>query len=100
MEKKNDPKRTFRKNTVEMTGEAEVLVVNTRLYARTIQAAMALGVLCTDENCGQLTKVDRMDKFDILSHFIGDLLLELGDGVNLHILPTDLDQNCDDEIIL
>ena len=83
MEKKNDPKRAFRKTTVKMTGEAEVLVVNTHLYARTVQAATALGVLCTDENCGQLTRVERMDKLDILYHFIDDLLLELGDGVDL-----------------
>lgn len=45
MEKKNDTKRTFRKTTVEMTGEAEVLVVNTRFMMRAFEAALACSTL-------------------------------------------------------
>ena len=100
MEKKNDPKRTFRKTTVEMTGEAEVLVVNTRFMMRVFEAALACSTLYYyfREN-GTAEKQIKKD-VSTLSRFLCELLAELGNGVDLHILPTGSDKNCDDKIIL
>lgn len=94
MEKKNDPKEAFRKITIEMTGEAEVLVINPRLYARTVKAAIAYRELYEDDLKGwaspvsTLSEEERIERLITLSRFLNDLLLELGDGVDLCLLPT------------
>lgn len=94
MEKKNDPKKAFLKTTVEMTGKAEVLVISPCLYARAIQAAIAYNKLYEDELKGWASPVDtltaeeRAKLLGILTCFLSDLLFELGDGVDLHLLPT------------
>ena len=100
MEKKNDPKRTFRKTTVEMTGEAEVLVVNTRFMMRAFEAALACSTLYYYFRENDTTEEQIKKDVSTLSRFLCELLAELGNGVDLHILPTNLDKNCDDEIIL
>lgn len=100
MEKKNDPKRTFRKTTVEMTGEAEVLVINTRFMMRAFEAALACSTLYYYFRENGTTEEQIKKDVSTLSRFLCELLAELGNGVDLHILPTNLDKNCDDEIIL
>ena len=100
MEKKNDPKRAFRKTTVEMTGEAEVLVVNTRFMMRAFEAALACSTLYYYFRENGTTEEQIKKDVSTLSRFLCELLAELGNGVDLHILPTGLGQNCDDEIIL
>lgn len=98
MEKKNDPKEAFRKITIEMTGEAEVLVVNPRLMMRTFEAAIACSVLhedltkeCNNPGSVSLTREGRVEYIKTLSRFLSDLLLELGDGVDPGLLLTDTD---------
>lgn len=100
MEKKNDPKRTFRKTTVEITGEAEVLVINTRFMMRAFEAALACSTLYYYFRENGTTEEQIKKDVSTLSRFLCELLAELGNGVDLHILPTNLDKNCDDEIIL
>lgn len=88
MEKKNYPKRAFRKITVEMTGEAEVLVLNTRFVMRTFEAAMACSELYHT-----LTEKEQVKDAATISSFFCELLTELGAEAGLdmfqQIVKTD-----------
>ena len=87
MEKKNDPKRTFRKTTVEMTGEAEVLVVDTRFMMRAFEAALACSTLYYYFRENGTTEEQIKKDVSTLSRFLCELLAELGDGVDLGMFP-------------
>ncbi len=98
MEKKNDPKKAFRKTTVEMTGEAEVLVINSRLMMRIFEAAVACSVLhdeIVEAHCNSYIRpMDETESTEgltkhvsTLSCFLHDLLLELGGGECLDLFP-------------
>lgn len=82
MEKKNDPKRAFRKITVEVSGEAEVLILNTRFVMRAFEAALACSelyhILCEKEQLKDAATVSR---------FLCDLLTELGAEAGLDMFP-------------
>ena len=82
MEKKNDPKNAFRKITVEVSGEAEVLVLNTRFMMRAFEAALACSELYHS-----LYEKEQLKDAATVSRFLCDLLTELGDGACLDLFP-------------
>lgn len=82
MEKKNDPKRAFRKITVEVSGEAEVLVLNSNFVMRAFKAA-----LTCSELYHTLQEKEQLKDAATMSRFFCDLLAELGDEACFDMFP-------------